>query len=802
MDASITVRDFSGGLNTAVDESRLGSQFTASMSNVEVTDSHTIKSRAGYLAVTASPIRSGSVVKSLYRYYTKGGSRKWVALCGTGVFLATDASRTTYGSVEVETLSYRTWAVASRYSGGAAVLLDTGTYTLPVPYSTNIRAKWSGTSVRARVDSGAWQTFSNSSDIMFAGLAATNHGLDIENTEVRNNTSLRLAPIGSNNYRVRNRDVWSNLIGPTTISIAFYDPYGLPNTADGLVGIRQTVTNTVSGSTYEHAIANVGVRPATSQGLYVFHDGVNWTKTIVPRSGGWHTVEFDVSVLGVESRGDLTVTDVRLDSVSLLPFGSTLRTGSSTIVPSQDLLVRLCARCLYADINAPYKFFDELRCNDRLVDDFGFINSAWVVPSGYTMSADTDAVSSSTYSTTSQAFIDTLTYQATPAWTRVAGVSATADRLACATYNDRLYFGTRYNALRYYTATGTLGTITASGTAPAVDMAITKQNRLFTIGKQTDRGLLEYTAVDAPQDWTGGGALKPWGKDSGADATGLAKWNDAVFVFAQNRTRAFQIEGAATGWLNKELSDSIGCVAPDTVRTTPNSVMFLSAGGVRAYGLIPGIGDTDGSGFLNVSEAIAPYMKRINPLYAHKACAAFFDNKYYLSVPLDASTVNNVTFVYRMPEEGQSGSWTKYTYGFASMCVTRGDEAALYAGGYAGNLYRLEYGTSDNGDPISWHWRTPPLMDSKGYSFQRHFRRCHVGVRAMSLMPITITPYSDDVAGQPVTVDVDVSSDSKPVRFPLNARGRSLGVDFSSSGSEQSVTISELTLTYVLGRMR
>lgn len=783
MDATITVRDFSGGLNTTVDEARLGSQFSASMNNVEVTDSRTIKSRAGYLAVTATAIRSGSEVKSLYRYYTKGGAKKWVALCGTAVFTATDVARSTYGQVAVESITATSATVNdSFFDGGSAVQLTatTTTYSLAVPYSTDVRVKWYGASARARVDSGAWSTFTSGAEISFAGLSATNHTVDIQNNSTRNTTSMRLSPAGQNKYRVRSRSVHS-AIGNVTgnVSLSFYDPGN--NDSERLVSLWATV----DGST--QALVYVGVSPVHSTTHYT----VNGVSTSITRSNGWHKVELIITPLNTFSRSiRVAIDDIDIPIVPALPSGT-----------YSDTLLYAIARSKRTDTTAVPTYFDAFRVNYALVDDFTDL-TAWAVPSGFSMSSDTDAVSNTYYTSGIDVYIDTLTYQATPAWTRIAAVSATADRLACATYNDRLFFSTRYDAMRYYTAAGTLGTITASGTAPAAEFITTKQQRLFAAGKQVDRGLLEYTAVDSPQNWTDGGALKPWAKDSGADITGVAKWNDALFIFAQNRTRALQIEGDETSWLNRELSDSIGCIAPDTVEVTPNSVIFLAPSGVRAYGLISGVTDTDGSGFLNVSESIQPTIKRINQSYVQKAQAVYYDNKYFLSVPLDDSTENNVTLVYRLPEDGQAGSWTKYDYGFRTLCVTRGDEAALYAGGYDGKLYRLEYGTTDNGSPIAWHWRTPPLTDKQGYAFVRHFRRCHVGVKADSLMPLTITPYTDDVDGQSTTVNVDASTDAKPVRFPLNARGRSLGVDFSSAGSEQSVTVSELTLTYVPGRMR
>jgi hypothetical protein len=103
--------------------------------------------------------------------------------------------------------------------------------------------------------------------------------------------------------------------------------------------------------------------------------------------------------------------------------------------------------------------------------------------------------------------------------------------------------------------------------------------------------------------------------------------------------------------------------------------------------------------------------------------------------------------------------------------------------------------------PIRMYYRTPPLTPD-GYASIKHYRRLYLAAEATTSQTLTVTPYTDDVAAPAVSFTVTDESGVRPLRSPLNARGRSLGLEFESSGSNQELTISEVTLTYVPPSMR
>jgi hypothetical protein len=104
----------------------------------------------------------------------------------------------------------------------------------------------------------------------------------------------------------------------------------------------------------------------------------------------------------------------------------------------------------------------------------------------------------------------------------------------------------------------------------------------------------------------------------------------------------------------KSLATDIGCIAKGSIVQAGGGIIFLSDNGV--YMLNPagagnGAGNTpEGMRLLTLAEPLsAPIndvISRINYNAVSSAVATYWENRYYLSVPLDSSTRNNVTLVY------------------------------------------------------------------------------------------------------------------------------------------------------------
>jgi hypothetical protein len=103
-----------------------------------------------------------------------------------------------------------------------------------------------------------------------------------------------------------------------------------------------------------------------------------------------------------------------------------------------------------------------------------------------------------------------------------------------------------------------------------------------------------------------------------------------------------------------------------------------------------------------ISEAIKPYIDRINQDQVHKATSAYFDGRVYFACPLDGSAENNYIFIYSELNQGWESIDTVASSGFnvRDMLVAReGSENALYITTSEGGVHRVE--GFDGGDQIS-----------------------------------------------------------------------------------------------------
>ena len=92
------------------------------------------------------------------------------------------------------------------------------------------------------------------------------------------------------------------------------------------------------------------------------------------------------------------------------------------------------------------------------------------------------------------------------------------------------------------------------------------------------------------------------------------------------------------------ITPELGCVARQSVVQVGAQIIFLSDNGVYSLDFqdLYNLRGRD----LPISESINATIARITPSYAKNAKAVYFDNRYYLAVPLDGSSTNNYLIIY------------------------------------------------------------------------------------------------------------------------------------------------------------
>lgn len=134
----------------------------------------------------------------------------------------------------------------------------------------------------------------------------------------------------------------------------------------------------------------------------------------------------------------------------------------------------------------------------------------------------------------------------------------------------------------------------------------------------------------------------------------------------------------------KTLVTDIGCSAKRSVIQANGGVLFLSDNGV--YFLQPqAVGSNESVRLLTVADPLSSpiddVIQRINKQYVHRAVATYWNNRYYLAVPLDNSQDNNAILVYNFILKAWE-SVDRYPNGFdvfSFLVCKKDNQRRLYA---------------------------------------------------------------------------------------------------------------------------
>tara|TARA_R100001224_G_C4028066_1_gene151709 strand:- start:1377 stop:3569 length:2193 start_codon:yes stop_codon:yes gene_type:complete len=192
-------------------------------------------------------------------------------------------------------------------------------------------------------------------------------------------------------------------------------------------------------------------------------------------------------------------------------------------------------------------------------------------------------------------------------------------------------------------------------------------------------------------------------------------------------------QGTVTSLVTKE----VGLVARNSVVQVGNNVLFLSDNGV--YGAsFQDLYNLRGNE-VPLSEPIQKTINRINKAHASKAVAVYFDNRYYLAVPLDDSTKNNAILIYSFLNKKWESvdsvnstaiDSTVVNWDIQNLIVAGGDaDRSVYAVNELGGLHKIDavdssYDqviTSIGGNTLSA--KIPALLKTRQFNFENTERK-------------------------------------------------------------------------------
>ena len=166
---------------------------------------------------------------------------------------------------------------------------------------------------------------------------------------------------------------------------------------------------------------------------------------------------------------------------------------------------------------------------------------------------------------------------------------------------------------------------------------------------------------------------------------------DRILVFNRNSIHIIQNTNDLSISLNRVLTDEVGCVARNTIVQVGNRVLFLSDNGVYGTEFIDeyNLRGTE----TPLSEPIDKTIGRINKAYWQNSVAVYFNNRYYIAVPLDESTKNNAILVYNfLNQQWESiDSVNDPAYDHANLIVAgEGVSRSVYSITTLGAIHKLD----------------------------------------------------------------------------------------------------------------
>jgi hypothetical protein len=289
------------------------------------------------------------------------------------------------------------------------------------------------------------------------------------------------------------------------------------------------------------------------------------------------------------------------------------------------------------------------------------------------------------------------------------------------------------------------------------------QNRLLLCNDTSNRkNSILVTSTDTAQVVNGSDSAEipiGNGQELVAGATLFTRYGgslyDNVILFKKNS--AHLIDGASlTSWRDYMVSDSVGCIAPKTLQKcdmgyevapglTKHVLLWMSFRGIEFF---------DGNTLSCVSDDIKNFFDKSSDDYINVSIAdtftAFYDAtymEYHILFASGSSTTLNEEWIYDLKakkwSEANRGTGKGLTFGF-SLSDTIGIQYN-YAGTTDYKLERLEYGTTFDGNAITYEFHTGDIGLAKTLNYQTKVRNIKfiAKTKTTSTANVTITHYAD-----------------------------------------------------------
>jgi len=258
---------------------------------------------------------------------------------------------------------------------------------------------------------------------------------------------------------------------------------------------------------------------------------------------------------------------------------------------------------------------------------------------------------------------------------------------------------------------------------------------------------------------------------------------DNLLVFNRNSIHLIRgVGGALTDTTTQLITTEVGCVARKSILQVGNQVLFLSDNGVYAA-QFGDLYNLRGAG-VPLSEPINSLIQRINRNYAGNAVAAYFNNRYYLAIPLDASTVNNAILIYNFLNQGWESLDTIGQVGWEIqnlLVVDSGGLSKLYTVSAAGALHIIDEREAGT-DRLSIFAGVPATIYSINPSVTtRQYAFGQIGRKKFATYELHVESSTSESSDGSIAIDIENPDFSETLSTISSLNGGTLDVSEDAS---------------------
>jgi hypothetical protein len=170
--------------------------------------------------------------------------------------------------------------------------------------------------------------------------------------------------------------------------------------------------------------------------------------------------------------------------------------------------------------------------------------------------------------------------------------TVTANNWTATTLNNKHYFFQSGHDPLVYTPSGAITRVqdegTYTGTVPSGDVLLAAFGRLFVASTTADKSTVTWSDLLLGLQWTGGSSgsinLRKFWPTGYDEVTALIEHNNNLIIFGKRNILIFSGADSPSTMVLADVIENIGCVARDSVQSTGQDILYLSASGLRTLG--------------------------------------------------------------------------------------------------------------------------------------------------------------------------------------------------------------------------